>query len=186
MQVELSNIQKKFEEATRKLEERINVLEKKIPSSEGNDGLFTWKIGSFSELLRKAKSGEQTDLYSSPFYRYGYKCKLNSCPNGNGEGENTHLSIFIIIMKGEYDAILTWPFNKNVTFTLIDQQEDANARQNIVKFLDAEPSSERYARPVEDENAARGSQRFVSHEKLQERRYIVDDTIFIQVQIASP
>ena len=186
VQVELSNIQKKFEEVTRKLEEKINVLESKMTSFEGNDGLFTWKIGSFSELLRKAESGEQTDLYSSPFYRYGYKCKLNSNPNGYGDGENTHLSIFIIVMKGEYDATLTWPFNKNVTFTLIDQQEDANERENIGYCLKAKPSSTSYARPVEDENVARGSPKFVSHEKLQERRYIVDDTIFIQVQIASP
>lgn len=186
MQVELSNIQKKFEEATRKLEEKINALERNMTFSEGNDGLFTWKIGSFSELLRKAKSGEQIDIYSSPFYRYGYKCKLNLCPNGNGDGENTHLSIFIFVMKGEYDAILTWPFNKNVTFTLIDQQEDANARENIATFLYANPSSRRCARPVEDENSARGFQIFASHENLQERSYIVDDTIFIQVQIASP
>ena len=186
MQVELSNIQKKFEEATRKLEEKINVLERQMTFSEENDGLFTWKIGSFSELLREAKSGEQIDIYSSPFYRYGYKCKLNLCPNGNGSGKNTHLSIFIIVMKGEYDAILTWPFNKDVKFTLIDQQEDANARENIDEFLYVKPSSGSYARPVDDENAARGSQTFASHENLQERRYIVDDTIFIQVQIASP
>ena len=186
MQVELSNVQKKFEEATRKLEEKINVLEMKIPSSERNDGPFTWKIGSFSELLRKAKSGEQTDLYSSPFYRYGYKCKLNLCPNGYGNGKDTHLSIFIIIMKGEYDATLTWPFNKKVTFTVIDQQEDANARENIAECFYAQPSSKSFARPVEDENAGKGYPTFASQEKLQERRYIVDDTIFIQVQIASP
>ena len=186
MQVELSNIQKKFEEAIRKLEEKINVLEMKIPSSGGNDGPFTWKIGSFSELLRKAKSGEQTDLYSSPFYRYGYKFKLLISPNGQGDGKDTHLSIFIIIMKGEYDATLTWPFNKNVTFTLIDQQEDANARENIAECHNVDPSLKNFARPVEDENTGRGYPTFASQEKIQKRRYIVDDTIFIQVQIASP
>ena len=186
MQVELSNIQKKFEEATRKLEEKINVLERNMMFSEGNDGLFTWKIESFSELLRLAETFKQTDIYSSPFYRYGYKCKLNLCPNGNGDGENTHLSIFIIVMKGEYDAILTWPFNKNVTLTLIDQQKDANARENIVKFLFADPSKRGCARPVENQSAEWGFQRFASHENLQERSYIVDDTISIQVQIGSP
>ena len=178
MQVELSNIQKKFEEATRKLEEKINVLE--------CGGPFKWKIDSFSEHLRKAKSGEQTDLCSSPFSRYGYKCKLKFYPNGCGDGKNTHLVIFIIIMKGEYDASLTWPFNKKVTFTLIDQQEDANARENIAITLSDERALECFARPVEDENTGLGYHEFASQEKLQERRYIVDDTIFIQVQIASP
>ena len=187
MQVVLSNIHKMFEEATRKLEEKINVLEMKIPSSGGNDGPFTWKIGSFRELLRKAKSGEQTDLYSSPFYRYGYKFKLLISPNGQGDGKDTHLSIFIIIMKGEYDATLTWPFNKNVTFTLIDQQEDANARESIVETLSANERSRKYfSRPMEDENSGWGYPTFASQEILQKRRYIVDDTIFIQVQIGSP
>ena len=175
--MELRNIQKKFEEATRKLEEEINVLE--------GGGPFKWKIDSFSDLLKKAKSGEQTHLYSSPFYRYDYKCKLKLYPNGDGDGESTHLSIYIIIMKGEYDASLTWPFNKQVTFTVIDQQEDANARQNIVNCFNADPSLENFARPVENENKGRGYAKFVPQEKLQKRRYIVDDTIFIQVQIAS-
>ena len=187
MQVELRNIQKKFEEATRKLEEKINVLEMKIPSSEGNDGPFTWKIGSFSELLRKAKSREQTDLYSSPFYRYGYKFKLLISPNGQGDGKDTHLSIFIIIMKGEYDASLTWPLTKEVTLTVIDQQEDANARESIAQTLSAnERSRKHFSRPMEDENSGWGYPTFTSQEELQKRRYIVDDTIFIQVQIGSP
>ena len=179
-------MQEKFEEATRKFEEKINVLEMKIPSSERNDGPFTWKIGSFSELSTKAKRGEQTDFYSSPFYRYGYKFKLQMFPNGAGDGENTHLSIFLIVMKGEYDASLTWPFNKNATFTVIDQQEDANARENIALLQKADPSLKNMARPEEDENLGQGYTTFASQEKLQERRYIVDDTIFIQVQIASP
>ena len=34
--------------------------------------------------------------------------------------KKTHLSVFMVLMKGEYDAILRWPFNKKVKFTLID------------------------------------------------------------------
>ena len=124
----------------------------------------------FSEHLRKAKSGEQTDLCSSPFSRYGYKCKLKFYPNGCGDGKNTHLAIFIIIMKGEYDASLTWPFNKKVTITVIDQQEDANARENIVKCFNTSPSLENFARPMKDEDEGRGYTKFASQEKLQKRR----------------
>jgi len=35
-------------------------------------------------------------------------------------------------MKGEYDALLPWPFNKKVTFTLIDQDEDLLKRKKVV------------------------------------------------------
>lgn len=34
--------------------------------------------------------------------------------NGDGTGKRTHLSLFIVIMKGEYDALLPWPFRNKV------------------------------------------------------------------------
>ena len=154
--------------------------------SEENCYSFTWKITSYGEALRNAKSGEEIRLWSSAFYSCGYKCKLLLFPNGHVEGENTHLSCFVVIMKGEYDAMLTWPFHKKVTVTLIDQQEKAEDRENIAMSFITTGSPECYGRPVNDENIGRGSRRFVSHEKLQERHYIVDDTMFIQIRISSP
>ncbi|KAH3891905.1 hypothetical protein DPMN_016015 [Dreissena polymorpha] len=41
------------------------------------------------------------------------------------------LSIFVCICKGEYDPLLLWPFRHRVTFTLIDQCQDPDARRNI-------------------------------------------------------
>ena len=179
--VKLSDTQKKFEETTKTLVERVNALEKDMHSKERCES-FTWRIDGFSEVLRKAKSGEQTKLQSSPFYRYGYKCKLRIYPNGFSSGENTHLTVYLVIMKGEYDATLTWPFDKKFTFTLIDQQENEHNRENIVKSITSDPKLSSFAgRPVQDENIGRGYPQFISHGKLQKRRYIVDDTIFFQV-----
>ena len=172
--VKLGDTQKKLE----KLEKRVNVLEKCESS-------FTRRIDCFSEVLRKAKSGEETMIESSPFYRYGYKCKIRIYPNGFVSGENTHLSVFLVIMKGEYDATLTWPFDKKVTFTLIDQQENEHDRENIVKSITSDPKLRHFARPVEEENNGWGFPEFASHEQLQKRRYIVDDTIFVQVHFTS-
>ena len=172
--VKLSDTQKKLE----KLEKRVNALEECESS-------FTWRIDGFSEVLRKAKSGEETIIESSPFYRHGYKFKLSIYPNGDGSGKNTHLSLFLIIMKGEYDATLTWPLYKTFTFTVIDQQENEHNRENIVEPFFSDPKFRNYARPVEKENIGRGFAKFVSLEKLQKRRYIVDDTIFVQVHVTS-
>ena len=41
--------------------------------------------------------------------------------NGNGSGEGSHVSIYIKILPGEYDALLKWPFSHTVSFTLYDQ-----------------------------------------------------------------
>ena len=187
-QVQLRNMEKMFEETTRKLELKVNILEKSLQCSEANskNSSFTWRIDEFSEVLRKAKSAEKTHIESSPFYGCGYKCKLRLYPNGSSTGKGNHLSIFVMIMKGECDATLTWPFQKKMTFKLIDQQENARDRQNIVRSFSADPELEQFARPLTDQNTGRGYTLFVSHEKIQERRYIVDDTIFIQVRITSP
>ena len=183
--VKLSDTQKKFEETTKKLVERVDALEKYMHSKERCES-FTWRIDRFfSEVLRKAKSGEETIKDSSPFYKYGYKCKISINPNGSGSGENTHLSVYLVIMKGEYDATLTWPFDKKYTFTLIDQQENEHNRENIVKYIISNPKHSSFARPVKGENTGWGIPEFVSHEKLQKRRYIVDDTIFVQVHFTS-
>ena len=183
--VKLSDIQKKFEETTKKLEKKVNALEKHIHYSEEKCESFTWRIDRFSEVLTKAKSGEQTILLSSQFYRYGYKCKIGIYPNGFSCGENTHLTVFLVIMKGEYDATLTWPFEKKFTFTLIDQQENEHNRENIVESITPDPKRSSFARPVKEANICCGLGNFVSHEKLQERRYIADDTIFVQVHFTS-
>ena len=152
--------------------------------------VFIWKIKDFSEALRQAKSEEETDFESEPFYTdrkesYGYKFKVSVEPNGTGSSKNTHLSVYIIIMKGEYDAILPWPFKKKVKFTLIDQQEDPAKRENVTMELIPGNNPECFERPTEEENSGLGFPTFISHEQLHSRRYIVDDTLFLQVEIGS-
>ena len=160
---------------------RISALENGLVQSSNE---YTWKISGFSQVLRQAKRGENTAIKSVPFYRMGYNCRLSLYPNCHGTGKDTHLSLFFHITKGEYDAILPWPFHKRITFTLIDQQENANDRENIVKSFTTDPENKNcYARPV-TENSGWGYPQFISHDKLKERRYIVDDTLFLQVKLS--
>ena len=84
---------------------------------------------------------------------YGYKMRLELHPNGRNDGLNTHLSIFVRLMKSEYDGILPWPFDKKVTITLIDQQPCPKLRRNI--HMCSYPRNDGhfspcYSRPVEE------------------------------------
>ena len=150
---------------------------------------FIWKIENFSEVLRQAKAGEKIAIDSSPFHTdraesYGYKLKITVEPNGSGSAKNTYLSVFIIVMKGEYDAILPWPFKKKVQFSLIDQQEDPAQRENVTMHFIPGKNCESFRRPKNNDNVGWGFPEFVSHKKLYSRRYIVDDTLFLQVEIS--
>ena len=153
--------------------------------------LFIWKIDGFNEILRQAKAGETQTIISDSFYTenrtesYGYKLKVEMHPNGYKSGKNTHLSVFIVVMKGEYDAILPWPFKKKVKFTLIDQQEDPDKRENLTGELTAF-NQPHFLRPVGKDNLGWGYTQFISHNKLNSRRYIVDNTLFLQVEVGPP
>lgn len=76
-------------------------------------------------------------------------------------------------------------FPEKVTFTLIDQQENPDQRINIVESFtaDSEKYIHNFKRPLENENSGIGFCNFISHSRVKERRYIVDDSIFIQVQV---
>ena len=144
--------------------------------------VYTWKIGGFEEILRQAKTGGKNLIKSDPFYlgECGYKFKMLLYPNGTGTGENTHLSLYLNNLEGEYDAILQWPCAKDIALTLIDQQGNLNDRQTISFTF---PSLNFWkSRPGKGMEDTWGWQQFVSHDELQRRAYIVDDTIFIQAQ----
>lgn len=96
------------------------------------------------------------------------------------------MSLFVCICKGEYDALLSWPFAHRVTFTLIDQCQDPEARRNVTYSVKPNTCKENkpfLGRPVGERNASFGTQKFVELEILNTLDYIRDDTIFIKVVI---
>jgi len=44
--------------------------------------------------------------------------------NGDGSGYKTHLSLFFVVMKGEYDALLKWPFDCKVSMILVGKENE--------------------------------------------------------------
>lgn len=60
------------------------------------------------------------------FYYSGYKMCARLYPKGDGIGSGSHVSLFFVIMKGQFDPILSWPFSKKVTLKLLDQSGRAN------------------------------------------------------------
>ena len=144
-------LEEKNKEVTRKLEDKVSVLENRPTQFAGE---YTWKIRRFSKVQSQAKSREKTKIYSPAFYHFGYKFSLWLYPNGKDDANGNHLSLHFGLLKGEYDAKLSWPFQGIVKFTLIDQQEeDAKDRGNIVLSFTAISSDKKeFERPLRDEN----------------------------------
>ena len=185
-------------EATRKLEEKLGVLQRQIDTKvitdkDGCNTRFIWKITSFSERLRQAKEGVKKKIESNSFYTgcYGYKLKVFAYPRNVFLFQDPFFSIGIVLMVGEYDDILPWPFSKKITFTIIDQNEDLKERQNCTDYLS--PSKQKLPGKVREIFSERpGGKKmvldlmlchFISHKVLKTRQYIVNDTLFLQVDV---
>ena len=142
------------------------------------DGTMIWKIPQFSQRKADAENGKYTSIFSLPFYsgRYGYKMCLRLYIMGDGIGKGTHLSLFFVVMRGEFDNVLQWPFTHKVTFKLINQ---AGGR-DIVDTFQPDPMSTSFRKPKSDMNVASGCPRFISHTELENGGFIVDDTVFIK------
>ena len=145
------------------------------------DGSMVWKIPQFSQRMDDARTGKYTSIFSLPFYssRYGYKMCLRLYILGDGIGKGTHMSLFFVVMKGEFDNILQWPFTHKVTFKLINQC----GSRDIMDIFQPDPLSSSFQKPKSDMNVASGCPRFVSMNELMQGGFIVDDTIFIKVKV---
>jgi len=137
-------------------------------------------------FLDKAVSGRQYSIYSDPFYLFpnGYKMCLRLYIKGDSKARGTHMSLFFVIMRGENDANLQWPFKFKVTFSLIDQSTSDNQSQ-ISQFCwpDATPTC--FERPKTNMNIAYGIPMFYELELFEQNqnRFVKHDTMYIKLEI---
>ena len=158
---------------------RMQVLE-----TASYNGMLIWKIRDYSTRRQDARSGGILSLYSQPFYtsRHGYKMCARVYLNGDGMGKDTHLSLFFVVMRGEFDALLPWPFRQKVNLMLMDQ---VGGMRHLSDTFKPDPSSSSFQRPRSDMNVASGCPLFVSHNVLEAKDslYLQDDTLFIKIVI---
>ena len=100
--------------------------------------------------------------------------------NGDGMGKGTHMSLFFVIMKGDYDALLPWPFRQKVSLTLLDV---TSSRKHMTDTFRPDPTSTSFRQPLSDMNIASGCPLFVAQSVLETPTYIKDDTLYIKVTV---
>ncbi len=157
---------------------RLNQLQNALAST--HDGAFLWCVHDAKKRIREAKEGRVTSIYSPPFYsgRNGYKMAIRAYLDGDGAGYKKCLSIFFVLMKGEYDPLLKWPFEVKVSLILVDQSQHWDKRHIVQTFKPTDSSS--FQRPETDMNIASGCPEFCTLDKLEDERYVKGDVIYIK------
>lgn len=132
---------------------------------------------NYSQLKRAGDSWYSPPFYTSP---QGYKFYLTVYANGSGGAAGKYVSVFVDIMKGEYDDRLNWPFQGAITFQLVNQREDSD---HIAWTADYSGWAGCGARVFTEERANRrlGKPKFISHLEIEEvslrRMYLHNDCL---------
>lgn len=103
--------------------------------------------------------------------------------NGDGMGKGTHVSLFFVIMRGQYDALLKWPFRQKVTLMFIDQ----NNREHVVDAFRPDPTSSSFKRPTTEMNIASGCPLLMSLSQLDSvtNAYIKDNAAYVKIIVST-
>ena len=103
--------------------------------------------------------------FSPPFYTHigGYKMCLKVYANGLDVGKGTHVSVFILVMRGEFDDHLKWPFNGNVTVKL---KKNYLPHYQKTIILDEAGPFESVRKPTRELNKGIGYFKFISWNDL--------------------
>ena len=183
----------------------VKMMRKDIPSHEDEDKLHLHmaldKVTTMDAIIKKhiitlgegnsltfkfrefQKMKDSNGRFCSPtFYCLdGYHMKVQVLANGNGGAKGTHVSVYVHILKGKYDAELNWPFAGNVTVQILNQLEDKNHEELILNTKEIYMVvGKGWGRPE-----------FISHSELahdpfKNTQYLKDDTLYFRVSVDIP
>ena len=132
----------------------------------------TFALPNFSEKMKNME-----EWYSSSFLAFngGYLMMLEVCLLGHGNGKDTHVSVFLRLMKGPYDNELQqsghWPLRGTFTVELLNQFND-NDHYNCEVIFSTYTCNECTKRVIDANlNANRwGCSQFISHKVIQQKK----------------
>ena len=87
------------------------------------------------------------------------------------------ISLFFVVMKGDYEALIPWPFQKKITMMILDQEND----DHMIDAFRADPDANSFQCPKNEKNIASRSPLFLPLERLATKAYVRDNVMFIKV-----
>ena len=155
LKAENQKLKDKLDEQNQKFKNQLDKQNEKIAAILRNPSVQSSKEVGAATVTPKAEETEgdpnvtpvlivfkdfqqHTIWWSPPFYTHpqGYKMCLKVFPNGNRSGENTHVSVYINIMKGEFDDRLLWPFRGDLTIRLLRNNSETWYYEKVISFTE--------------------------------------------------
>ena len=104
--------------------EKIEKLDSTLSSMKIDNstlGLLTFKISKYG-----MKKESNVIFHSEPFHNSSRGCKMwiRVDPNGDGEAQDSHVSVFLKLLEAPNDESMHWPFVEIMKFEILNQLED--------------------------------------------------------------
>ena len=166
-----------IEDQNFELNKTVADMEKKTLNGE-----LLWKIDKLDFRMAQAKLGKVAALHSAPCYtkQYEYKYCVRLYLQGDGEGRGTHISIFFVVMKSEFDELLRWPMRKQVIIQLVNLRNEADS---VIETFFSNTRLSSFQRPTENMSVAVEYPRLISIEQFLNSGFVKDNSTFIKVTV---
>ena len=176
---ELEKEQEGTKQKARQIEEKHDNLERELDTRIVPAPVppFYFSIVNYDHYKKVDYRWKSPSFYSH-LGRYKLYCAVY--PNGEGNAKGTHLSLYVYIMRGEYDDQLKWPFNRVVTIAMFNRGTNEWDNSKDIKLDDRVPIKDR--RRVVDRIAGggRGYTRWITSKELAEK-YLKEGVIRFKV-----
>ena len=118
-----------------------------------NSPPFVWKISNFERAYRKAASGIEK-VMANTFYlsSNGYRLRIKFFFNAKQAFGRLSFFIYICVVPGEFDPLLSWPFKEKVRVTLINQDPPRDEVKDICSVTDFGSLDVPIMRPLNENN----------------------------------
>ncbi|XP_064389590.1 TNF receptor-associated factor 5-like [Halichondria panicea] len=159
--------------------ERMQQLLTTAPPPIVNSRPLGLPVLTMTEFQRYKRTNNR--WFSPPVYIHhqGYKICLRVNANGFARCKGTHVSVWVLFMRGEFNDSLKWPFCGVISFQLLDQVN--NDHKTGTNIYDDKTSNKNCTRVTEGERSeGRGNGMFIVHTEL-EPRYLQNDTLLFQI-----
>ena len=89
-------------------------------------------LGNYESTKRRKASYMSEPMYTHPG---GYRFRVEISPGGVGMAEDTHLSVDVLSLKGDYDPLLNFPVIFTITLQLLNQHSDQRHHQRNIECM---------------------------------------------------
>lgn len=189
-----SEFRSQMEEEMKSKDHKIVFLQSKLKESEDEMALLQAKVASLQDEIDDIKIDcfhlrsivlvppfefimtdfrehkKKQDQWLSPsFYSHigGYRLCISVDASGSEEGQDTHVSVYVNLMKGEYDNNLQWPFKGSIFIALCNQRVVGvgNWEEKVMFTYDASEIASRVTEGMVAEQGL-GIPTFIEHSRL--------------------